>query len=793
MMMMEEDELETHQVEIDPDFEPQSRPRSCTWPLPCPEDFPGAEVNGGLPLATIKVEPDSVPCCRAGKRGVAPSDLKHSVGAAAPVAPVLSCMAGAVALDAAGQLRKAKSSRRNAWGNQSYADLITRAIESTAEKRLTLSQIYDWMVRYVPYFKDKGDSNSSAGWKNSIRHNLSLHTRFIRVQNEGTGKSSWWMLNPDGGKAGKSQRRRAVSMDNNTKYLRSKGRVSRRQKVLGAGRGQNRLRGSPDQGGSPLGQPLAGSGGAGVGAPGVAGVGVGGVAGGAAGGVEEFDSWTELHSRASSNGSNLSGRLSPILAEGELEEAAEDGRLSCSTSPRLYPSPTATARSPALGSTGGAHCPSLELPQLADLTGAISLDEGYHTHHAQQSPQQQNHHPNSRHTKHQGYHYHGSMVKSQGHSPGYSPVYGQPGGGGILLRHHSPMQTIQENKAASFSESLQGYPGTNALQSLLTSAQQPPPQYCAKDVLLQQGREREGHPAMMGVSPSNQNGLVVAGGGQHQHPHNGVHGPAQHNHTAHSHSHNLNGTHPHNPTQHTHNGTHRHTTQPGSNGHHSPHGHGMNHRARPPGGANGGSGGGHLQPYSHKPHSPYMYSPPAHAHLPASTTLPPNPANVQGGAPQDTCHLATTPHPHPRHHHNNPYHHMADGPYHHTQGMGGVSSSAGGFHGYHHPHHQHPHLSTGAAAHHAHPHHALSSQDRLPADLDLDIFHGSLDCDVESILLQDIMDSSAEEMDFNFDSSLAQGVGMGIGMGMGVGVSMAMGMGLGGAQQGHGNQSWVPG
>ncbi|EPQ07649.1 Forkhead box protein O6 [Myotis brandtii] len=106
------------------------------------------------------------------------------------------------------------SSRRNAWGNLSYADLITKAIESAPDKRLTLSQIYDWMVRYVPYFKDKGDSNSSAGWKNSIRHNLSLHTRFIRVQNEGTGKSSWWMLNPEGGKTGKTPRRRAVSMDN---------------------------------------------------------------------------------------------------------------------------------------------------------------------------------------------------------------------------------------------------------------------------------------------------------------------------------------------------------------------------------------------------------------------------------------------------------------------------------------------------------------------------------------------------------------------------------------------------
>ncbi|XP_006762699.1 PREDICTED: forkhead box protein O6 [Myotis davidii] len=130
-----------------------------------------------------------------------------------------------------GPLRKAKSSRRNAWGNLSYADLITKAIESAPDKRLTLSQIYDWMVRYVPYFKDKGDSNSSAGWKNSIRHNLSLHTRFIRVQNEGTGKSSWWMLNPEGGKTGKTPRRRAVSMDNGAKFLRIKGKASKKKQL----------------------------------------------------------------------------------------------------------------------------------------------------------------------------------------------------------------------------------------------------------------------------------------------------------------------------------------------------------------------------------------------------------------------------------------------------------------------------------------------------------------------------------------------------------------------------------
>lgn len=54
---------------------------------------------------------------------------------------------------------------RNAWGNLSYAELITQAILSSPDKRLTLSEIYDWIVQNVPYFADKANSPSTAGWK----------------------------------------------------------------------------------------------------------------------------------------------------------------------------------------------------------------------------------------------------------------------------------------------------------------------------------------------------------------------------------------------------------------------------------------------------------------------------------------------------------------------------------------------------------------------------------------------------------------------------------------------------
>ena len=58
--------------------------------------------------------------------------------------------------------------------------------------------------------------------QNSIRHNLSLHSKFVRVQNEGNGKSSWWMVNPDA-KTSKPNRRRSSSFDSAPKTEKRRG------------------------------------------------------------------------------------------------------------------------------------------------------------------------------------------------------------------------------------------------------------------------------------------------------------------------------------------------------------------------------------------------------------------------------------------------------------------------------------------------------------------------------------------------------------------------------------------
>ncbi|XP_078513372.1 forkhead box protein O1 isoform X2 [Lissotriton helveticus] len=241
-------------VDIDPDFAPLSRPRSCTWPLPRPE-VSAAEPPPGSCAGSPQGAPGGPPPQASDTYEGSPGDFSRDFLANLSLLEESEAASGccgacggfpcpepgcphtphpAPPLQQQVPPRKSSSARRNAWGNLSYADLITKAIESSAEKRLTLSQIYDWMVKSVPYFKDKGDSNSSAGWKNSIRHNLSLHSKFIRVQNEGTGKSSWWMLNPEGGKSGKSPRRRAASMDNNSKFAKSRGRAAKKKAALQA-------------------------------------------------------------------------------------------------------------------------------------------------------------------------------------------------------------------------------------------------------------------------------------------------------------------------------------------------------------------------------------------------------------------------------------------------------------------------------------------------------------------------------------------------------------------------------
>ncbi|CAH2252275.1 forkhead box O3 [Pelobates cultripes] len=493
------------ELDIDPDFEPQSRPRSCTWPMQRPDsqDSPAKPRSGDIGDSSSMIpeeeddeeEVSTASASGAGEPGERGTVVLVTGGEAGTMTVVATPVCGADLAQAtlagvagslstaAGQQQRKCSSRRNAWGNMSYADLITRAIESSQDKRLTLSQIYDWMVRSVPYFKDKGDSNSSAGWKNSIRHNLSLHSRFIRVQNEGSGKSSWWVINPEGGKGGKAPRRRAVSMDNSNKYTKSRGRAAKKKASL---QGTQDVTDDSPQLTKWPGSPTSRS-------------------------SDELDAWTDFRSRTNSNASTISGRLSPIPANTELDEVPDE---ELPLSPMLYSSPGSL--SPSLSKP----C-TVELPRITDMTGTMNLNDGLSENIMDDLLDDI------------------SLTPSQQTSPGVhmqrssSFTYGTKGSPSSSFNNtssfnfpltslrQSPMQTIQENKPAMFST--MNHYSNQSLQDLLTTdslshsdvlmTQSDPLMSQASTAITAQNSRRNiilrNDPMMSCAAPSSQGGSLV--------------------------------------------------------------------------------------------------------------------------------------------------------------------------------------------------------------------------------------------------------------------------------------------
>ena len=116
-----------------------ARSRSSTWPLQDPANL-GVEGGGG------EQQPQQEPGTPKREMGTPECE--------SPIPPQ--------------QSKSEPKKMRNAWGNMSYAELITQAILSSPDKRLTLSEIYEWIVKNVPYFSDKANSPSTAGWKVSF-------------------------------------------------------------------------------------------------------------------------------------------------------------------------------------------------------------------------------------------------------------------------------------------------------------------------------------------------------------------------------------------------------------------------------------------------------------------------------------------------------------------------------------------------------------------------------------------------------------------------------------------------
>ncbi|XP_051810246.1 forkhead box protein N2 isoform X2 [Acanthochromis polyacanthus] len=77
----------------------------------------------------------------------------------------------------------------------SFSSLIFMAIEDSPNKSLPVKDIYEWIVNNFPYYR-----TATGGWRNSVRHNLSLSKSFRRIQrdkSQSVGKGSLWCVCPE--------------------------------------------------------------------------------------------------------------------------------------------------------------------------------------------------------------------------------------------------------------------------------------------------------------------------------------------------------------------------------------------------------------------------------------------------------------------------------------------------------------------------------------------------------------------------------------------------------------------
>ncbi|XP_004839473.1 forkhead box protein N2 isoform X2 [Heterocephalus glaber] len=77
----------------------------------------------------------------------------------------------------------------------SFSLLIYMAIEHSPNKCLPVKEIYSWILDRFPYF-----ATAPTGWKNSVRHNLSLNKCFQKVERSHgkvNGKGSLWRVDPE--------------------------------------------------------------------------------------------------------------------------------------------------------------------------------------------------------------------------------------------------------------------------------------------------------------------------------------------------------------------------------------------------------------------------------------------------------------------------------------------------------------------------------------------------------------------------------------------------------------------
>ncbi|EWC48263.1 hypothetical protein DRE_02367 [Drechslerella stenobrocha 248] len=148
------------------------------------------DLTGASPEKQVKVEPATATPASAAPSVPKPAEKKSKEAKPKAAPPTFSV--GPTALESIPDPSELPIPEDDGTKpHYSYANLIGMALIRAPGRKLTLAHIYKWISTHFSFYK-----SADSGWQNSIRHNLSLSQKFIKVERpkDDPGKGNYWTI-----------------------------------------------------------------------------------------------------------------------------------------------------------------------------------------------------------------------------------------------------------------------------------------------------------------------------------------------------------------------------------------------------------------------------------------------------------------------------------------------------------------------------------------------------------------------------------------------------------------------
>ncbi|XP_078735764.1 uncharacterized protein LOC144949653 [Lampetra fluviatilis] len=157
-----------------------------------------ADLATAVPGPPPNIGVSSEPACHAPPGGLPTPPSSASSSSSSTSSAGCSTAAATTASSSSSSSKSAArkttaGSRRPEKPPYSYIALIVMAIQSAPSRRVTLSEIYQFLQSRFAFFR-----GAYQGWKNSVRHNLSLNECFVKLPKGlgRPGKGHYWTIDP---------------------------------------------------------------------------------------------------------------------------------------------------------------------------------------------------------------------------------------------------------------------------------------------------------------------------------------------------------------------------------------------------------------------------------------------------------------------------------------------------------------------------------------------------------------------------------------------------------------------